>query len=164
MQIFKRISSTKRPLFRELFVEFCVKTESREKNEKTLRAIFVFRFSTHACRRLTNIRFSQFEFFVSSSHFIYIFLLRNSKKKKKVFFDDSKFFIERHVRARACVCVHQRKALSAQKLTKTTERLNPALSSFAFSRIESALTTPAANLLIMRRFNNVGDVTTWINL
>lgn len=50
------------------------------------------------------------------------------------------------------------------RLTETTERFNPSLGSFAFAGIDCSLTTPYADLLIMRRFNNVRDVSARVHL
>lgn len=52
----------------------------------------------------------------------------------------------------------------ARALTETSERFYPALSSFAFGRIESTLATPAANFLIVWWFHDICDVTARVNL
>lgn len=54
--------------------------------------------------------------------------------------------------------------LMGNLLTETSEWFDPALSTFALGWIQCALATPAANLLIVWRFNDVRDVTPRIHL
>lgn len=49
-------------------------------------------------------------------------------------------------------------------LTQTAERLDPALGALAFGRIGGALTAPAADFLVVRRLDDVGDIAARIHL
>lgn len=49
-------------------------------------------------------------------------------------------------------------------LTQTAERLDPALGALALGRVRGALAAPAADLLVVRRLHDVGDVTARIHL
>lgn len=57
-----------------------------------------------------------------------------------------------------------RSELNRFGLTQATERLDPAMGALALGRIQRALATPAADLLVVRRFHNIRNVTVRIGL
>lgn len=53
---------------------------------------------------------------------------------------------------------------SSSALTKATEWLDPAMGTLALGRIQSTLTAPATDLLVVRGLHNVGYVTVRVSL